>query len=564
MSKRARQPEPVADPGDAGVRRRRRRLADVGVRPRIVVAAGLGVLVAGVVGAVGLAALARTDASTESVYAEDLLGFEHVADIRRATLEMRLDVTSHALADDQASRDGFVSDMRYLDGQIAENVEAVAALAGAGSGDGAADPELAAAVTTFSDALVGYQGVRDGTLVPAAQDGDLTAWQNARDAQAAPLITQMMDALGTMVEAQKASAAASVEQAHGEYGTNRTLVLVLLGAGLVAALWLGLATARGVVRAVDRVRIACEALADGDLTVEAGLTTRDEPGLAAQALDRAIGTLRGVVGDIDATSATLAAAAEQLSGSAEQIAVQAEQTEAQAGVVSAAAEQVSRTTQTVAAGAQQMDASIQEISRSTAEAARISDQAARSAVETSEVVARLGESSREIGDVVKSIAAIAGQTNLLALNATIEAARAGQEGKGFAVVAGEVKDLAQETGAATEDIARRVDAIQADAARAVEAIAEISRVVASVHELQSTVAAAVEEQTATTAEIGRNVAEAAGGSGEIAANIVGVARAASVTRDGSAESRRAAADLAAVSGRLRAAVGRFRYRPAEV
>src|SRR4029079_18201927 len=129
------------------------------------------------------------------------------------------------------------------------------------------------------------------------------------------------------------------------------------------------------------------------------------------------------------------------------------------------------------------------------------------------VMARLGESSTAIGNVVKVITSIAEQTNLLALNATIEAARAGDAGKGFAVVASEVKDLAQETARATEDISRRVDAIQTDTEGAVTAIDQISQVISRINEFQTTIASAVEEQTATTSEMNRSVSEAATGTG---------------------------------------------------
>src|SRR3712207_945289 len=131
-----------------------------------------------------------------------------------------------------------------------------------------------------------------------------------------------------------------------------------------------------------------------------------------------------------------------------------------------------------------MGASINEIAQNAAEAARVAGTAVQAAEETTRTVSKLGVSSQEIGEVVKTITSIAEQTNLLALNATIEAARAGEAGKGFAVVANEVKELAQETAKATEDIARRVDAIQADTAGATTAISGIAGIISQINDFQ--------------------------------------------------------------------------------
>jgi methyl-accepting chemotaxis protein len=178
---------------------------------------------------------------------------------------------------------------------------------------------------------------------------------------------------------------------------------------------------------------------------------------------------------------------------------------------------------------------------------------------TNRTVATLGESSRQIGDVIKVITAIAEQTNLLALNATIEAARAGELGKGFAVVTSEVKDLAQETARATEDISRRVEAIQTDSGHAVQAIGQIADVIGRINDYTTTIASAVEEQSATTAEMNRNVAEAAGAAAEIHAGIETVASNARLTADSVEDAKRSAADLSRMSQDLNVTVSRFVY-----
>ena len=205
-----------------------------------------------------------------------------------------------------------------------------------------------------------------------------------------------------------------------------------------------------------------------------------------------------------------------------------------------------------------MGASIREISQNANNAAQVASNAVGVAQRTNETVAKLGTSSAEIGNVVKVITAIAEQTNLLALNATIEAARAGEAGKGFAVVATEVKDLAQETAKATEDIVRRVETIQTDTSSAVDAIGEISRIIAEINDYQVTIASAVEEQTATTNEMSRSIGDAAGGSSNIADNINGVARAAQATTGTLTEADASVAELTRVADELRTVVARFR------
>jgi methyl-accepting chemotaxis protein len=253
----------------------------------------------------------------------------------------------------------------------------------------------------------------------------------------------------------------------------------------------------------------------------------------------------------------VSASAEEMQVTAQQMSATADETSRQSASVATSSNQATANVETVAATADQLSASIAEIGRQVVQSAKITQNAVSEADATNDTVRGLAEAASRIGEVVTLINDIAGQTNLLALNATIEAARAGEAGKGFAVVAQEVKNLANQTAKATEEISQQISAVQEETNDAAGAIERIRDIIGEVNDIATTISSAVEEQDASTLEIARNVQQAAKGTQGVNRSIESVSKAASETGTAAEQVLAASQEMARQAEGLRGEVEQF-------
>ena len=282
---------------------------------------------------------------------------------------------------------------------------------------------------------------------------------------------------------------------------------------------------------IDMVKDISEG--EGELRKRLVIKSNDGIGLLGRSFNRFVENLQGIIKDISQNANTLGRSSNDLAGLSSEmlegtnnmsltirtVATSSEEMSSSMVSIAAAMDQASANLDIVASSAEEMSATINEIAKNAENAREITGKAVSKAGSASVKVNELGVSAKEIGKVTEAITEISEQTNLLALNATIEAARAGEAGKGFAVVANEIKELARQTAAATEEIKNRIRGIQDTTSGTVEEIGQISTVINDVNEIVTTIATAIEQQSAATREIAGNVSQASLGINNVNRNV---------------------------------------------
>jgi methyl-accepting chemotaxis protein len=311
--------------------------------------------------------------------------------------------------------------------------------------------------------------------------------------EAGPSAEKWQDVMDENIALQEENTKEDYVAAQKGYEAAHMLMLVLGSVSVVFGVLVAWLLTRSITRPLSQAVQVTNRLAEGDLTVKIGTTSRDETGQMLLAMQKMIDKLSQVVAEVNGGAEALASASEEVSSTAQSLS-------------QAASEQ--------AAGVEETSASIEQMTASIAqntENAKVTDgmagKAAQEATEGGEAVRSTVSAMNQIAKKIGIIDDIAYQTNLLALNAAIEAARAGEHGKGFAVVAAEVRKLAERSQVAAQEIGEVASDSVELAEKAGKLLDEMVPNIRKTSDLVQEITAASEEQSSGVGQINAAVSQ---------------------------------------------------------
>lgn len=317
--------------------------------------------------------------------------------------------------------------------------------------------------------------------------------------------------------------------------SNQVIIICTLVTGIILYCLLAFMIASNIVRPIMFIHKSFDEIAEGNLQINIRESDRkDEFGSIINDLYNTVDIFSNAVSkvahgmiELSSTAVNLEKLSEKLHSTAEEtsnrtIRISSESKEVNSDLKNAEASvgEASSGIDSIAAAAEELSATISEIAGNSSNASSITVRALSEAETTTKTIDELVSAVKDIATITEAINEISAQTNLLALNATIEAARAGEYGKGFAVVANEIKELANQTAHATEDIKTRIGSIQVTTSEVVKNINSIRKVIDETDKLVGGIAIAIDQQSNVVRDVAGNIAMAANQSRLATQNLV--------------------------------------------
>ncbi|MCA1325904.1 methyl-accepting chemotaxis protein [Herbaspirillum sp. alder98] len=322
-----------------------------------------------------------------------------------------------------------------------------------------------------------------------------------------PAATAYQDAMRALVELQRAEIDATAKEIDAIAANSRLLIMVLEGLilllGVVSARFLTL----GITRPLDAAVGISQRVAQGDLSGEVAVRSRDETGQLLHSLNTMNSNLRGIVSNVRSGTDTITTASAEIAAGNLDLSSRTEQQASSLEETASAMEELISTVRQNADNARQA-------SQLAVSASEVAEQGGGVVSQVVQTMGSINDSSKKIVDIISVIDGIAFQTNILALNAAVEAARAGEQGRGFAVVASEVRSLAQRSASAAKEIKQLInDSVSKvdDGSRLVEqagnTMHEVVTSVRRVTDIVAEISAASAEQTSGIEQINHAITQ---------------------------------------------------------
>lgn len=385
-----------------------------------------------------------------------------------------------------------------------------------------------------------------------------------------------------MLKATKGTSAVSISELYSDqFGSHKTAYISIPGSSIILAVgmdatfieqkraeifWIctgitaviiafGMVVAyvdsRRITRPLTKLASITEQMAQGDFRQTIEMKGHDEVAQLAGSFNTMTVQLKDMISTVLDTSHSVVNGADEMFHSVQTFEDLIERSNAATNQVERGSVTIASATAENARAMEEISDGIQHIATSSAivterigqasEQANIGNELAQTAIDQMNLVegaagkslqhiSILNERSESIAQVVATISEITKQTNILALNASIEAARAGAQGKGFAVVAEEVRKLAEESRAATDEISEYLISIQEESQNSVSAMQhvsdeiqsgtdivrkagfafeELTELIQNINLTIHTVSSATQEVSAGTEEVTASVEEAA-------------------------------------------------------